>query len=280
MNQHPASHASHIAFTLVELLVVITIIVMLLALLAPAIDRAIYQAEMAVCATRLKGIGTGATLYAMEFARRYPHRRVIREHDFVKPNTLRDQANDVPVLQGHFDINGAFNCPFTRDVDWEASQPNTILEVDYQLWFGWRWRFNGTHKGMDRIGDQFSYTEGGVKHTWDYLASDVDFQFDGDPGALNTHPDHEGTMVPQVVQDGPTFVLPIPVYTLTRWVIEGTHRGRVDQNYMVTDGSVGRIVDLTHQEWDPANARGRMMKTPGTVNGFNYPNWWNNLPRP
>ena len=34
------------AFTLVELLVVITIIVILLALLTPAMDRAVYHAEM------------------------------------------------------------------------------------------------------------------------------------------------------------------------------------------------------------------------------------------
>ena len=44
---------SKIAFTLVELLVVITIIVILLVLLAPAMDRAIYQADLLACATNL-----------------------------------------------------------------------------------------------------------------------------------------------------------------------------------------------------------------------------------
>ena len=48
-------------FTLVELLVVITIIVILLALLAPALDKAIYQAELAVCGTRVRAIATGCT---------------------------------------------------------------------------------------------------------------------------------------------------------------------------------------------------------------------------
>lgn len=38
------------AFTLIELLVVITIIVVLLALLVPALDKAIYQAQLSVCA--------------------------------------------------------------------------------------------------------------------------------------------------------------------------------------------------------------------------------------
>ena len=40
------------AFTLVELMVVITIIVLLLALMMPALDKAVYQAELASCMTR------------------------------------------------------------------------------------------------------------------------------------------------------------------------------------------------------------------------------------
>ena len=60
------------AFTLIELLVVITIIVVLLALLTPAVDRAIYQAELTVCGTRLKGIATGNLAYAADNKRSYP----------------------------------------------------------------------------------------------------------------------------------------------------------------------------------------------------------------
>src|ERR1051325_11645311 len=67
MNGHPA-------FTLIELLVVITIIVVLLALLAPAVDKAIYQAELAVCETNLHGIGAGGIIYTQDFKRRYPYR--------------------------------------------------------------------------------------------------------------------------------------------------------------------------------------------------------------
>jgi prepilin-type N-terminal cleavage/methylation domain-containing protein len=44
------------AFTLIELLVVVTIIVVLLSLLTPALDRAIYETELAVCASQ-HGLG-------------------------------------------------------------------------------------------------------------------------------------------------------------------------------------------------------------------------------
>jgi len=60
-------------FTLVELLVVITIIVILLALLTPAMDKAIYQAELAVCGAKLNGIAAGVTLCASANRRHYPH---------------------------------------------------------------------------------------------------------------------------------------------------------------------------------------------------------------
>src|SRR5688500_13745385 len=61
-------------FTIVELLVVITIIVILLALLMPGMDRAIYQAELAVCAAKLDAVSSGTTLYALNHRRAYPYR--------------------------------------------------------------------------------------------------------------------------------------------------------------------------------------------------------------
>ena len=73
------------AFTLVELLVVITIIVILLALLAPALETAIYQSELAVCATRLKGTGTGVQVYAHNFRRSYPDRPSVRMQGVPPP---------------------------------------------------------------------------------------------------------------------------------------------------------------------------------------------------
>ena len=65
------------AFTLIELLVVITIIVVLLALLAPALDKAVHEAEMAVCGSQVRNIAMGVTSYAMQGRRYYPARGVV-----------------------------------------------------------------------------------------------------------------------------------------------------------------------------------------------------------
>ena len=54
------------AFTLIELLVVVTILVVLLALLTPALDKAVEQAERAVCGANQRSIAAGAVMYAME----------------------------------------------------------------------------------------------------------------------------------------------------------------------------------------------------------------------
>ena len=59
------------AFTLVELLVVITIIGMLMALLLPAVNAAVEAARRGRCASRLKGLATGAISYDGRM-KRYP----------------------------------------------------------------------------------------------------------------------------------------------------------------------------------------------------------------
>src|ERR1041385_7231650 len=76
-------------FTLIELLVVITVIVTLLAMLAPALDQAVYQAELAVCAAQLGGMGRGVLTYAASYKRHYPARPgVVSNDDQFQPHDL------------------------------------------------------------------------------------------------------------------------------------------------------------------------------------------------
>src|ERR1041385_310566 len=91
-----------VAFTLIELLVVVTIIVVLLAMLAPAMDKAIYSAELAVCGGNLKGDASGVATYAMGFKRRYPYRPVVFGE---QPNN--SQADEMPLPFGTHQPNNA-----------------------------------------------------------------------------------------------------------------------------------------------------------------------------
>src|ERR1041384_5038401 len=68
---------SRTGFTLVELLVVISIIVVLLALLTPAIDRAIYQADLATCAARQSSTAKNLSIYAMDPRLYSPSRQIV-----------------------------------------------------------------------------------------------------------------------------------------------------------------------------------------------------------
>src|SRR5687767_2102205 len=86
-------------FTLVELLVVIAIIVVLLALLTPAMDQAIYQAELTVCGTRTRAIAMGALDYAGANRRAYPYRKGVQDKNTAQwqPHSLNSSGGSKSV---------------------------------------------------------------------------------------------------------------------------------------------------------------------------------------
>ena len=261
-------------FTLVELLVVITIIVVLLALLTPALDQAVYQAELAVCGSRLKTISSMVTLYAHDHHRRYPLRRVLNPqasgraglpaesalrvwNRWTRPDVLVDVREDQPVddrppLAGYLDGGGfaAMHDPLTGgDIDFTVD--GYSIFIDYNLWYGMQILPTiGGGKGLYRLGDRLEWRGRG----YDVLGGDRDVVLPDSAGFQKTwasHPDDQQVLYRVSVKSpGNWFV--------AWWEANQTHeRGLIDDNFVYTDGSVRRVVEVS---WDDS----RMVHLPPT----------------
>ena len=269
--------AQHKAFTLIELLVVITVIVVLLALLTPALDKAIYQAELAVCGTNLSATAGSANLYAFDSKRFYPYRKLVRDYDGTvetsairltiggsgtpgaDPSTLMD---DRPVLHGYVQVNKMLQCPLTKKIDMEVdSAIDTWVYSTYAMFWGWTYhaqrgptaapqpRMNGL-TAQYKLGDRFS---------WDGSSFNVlacDFLQSGQYGGygFSTHPEKSGLWNTFSFQHGVNpygtegqeglSVSPVSGYVTLSWWGAGGTPATVDLNYALQDGSVRRYNDV------------------------------------
>ena len=149
-------------FTLVELLVVVTIIVLLMALLAPAMDRAIHEAEMTVCAGNQGGVNLAQLTYAMDHARWYPYRAAM--HDLsssgIQHRQLTVPANrgqmtsvqgydDRPVLRPYMPVN-SLQCPKTDKLDFEVGDAfDTYIYAGFTRFAGFRYHHATTTQGQN-----------------------------------------------------------------------------------------------------------------------------------
>ncbi len=252
------------AFTLVELLVVVTIIVILLALLVPALDRAIYQAELAVCAAQLRGVSLAAVGYATAQRRSYPNRKAATD----QPGTLINDSistDDRPTFRSLLGGLKPLIDPMTDKVNLDVNRTSgAYVRTSYMLWFGWQ--YTG-HKGMRRIGDRFTWGD----KTFDLLASDMD-EIETQPRALASHPDREGLMRiehhPDVQPTGDARF-----WTDIRWVSLANNRPPLDLNYAQQDLSVFRLdavlSDLDGVLWDDEKEP-RTEPVPLLANGNNF----------
>jgi hypothetical protein len=233
-------------FTLVELLVLITIIVVLLAMLAPALDRAIYAAELVSCAAQQDGIASGAMLYAMNHKRRYPHRAGTSEstsgHYFSMYITLpfNPQHNpgnatgydDRPLLRPYMSINAMLDPMAPAPVDLNNSAADSFICTSYSLWFGWKHievsQDFPPARGMERFGQ-----------TWDGGAFGANFFAHADRQGMATgHTRYEEAWAggPAVGADKNTISL---------WHLPVRPPGPLfDSNYAFEDGSVRTYRDV------------------------------------
>ena len=142
------------AFTLVELLVVIAIIALLIAILLPALNKAKETANRAKCASHLRALGQGITMYAGDNKGQYPRTRHVpgeiasfytgffRESGFGP--TGEPYPNDVTaalflLVRGKYMTLSGFICPSSTQTvdDLQGYVPLKVSNFSDTLPYGW-----------------------------------------------------------------------------------------------------------------------------------------------
>lgn len=239
------------AFTLIELLVVIAVVAVLLALLSPALDRAISQAQLAICATQLRGIGGGSSVYAGSNRRFYPY-RFWRTAGNGRPNLLCDTflGNDRPNFRDAFPLQLLID-PFVDRIslnEIDAPTNNTIY-VNRSVFAGWQYK---SYHGLLKLGDTWTYPDiddPEYLNRFDVLATDVD-TIRGDRVEIHSaHPDIEPRLKLYTWRNQDlalaTQASAAP-HTFSEWGQGvGAGRGAVDAyQYGHVDGSVSRLTNV------------------------------------
>jgi prepilin-type N-terminal cleavage/methylation domain-containing protein len=258
------------AFTLVELLVVVTIIVVLLALLAPAMDQAIYQAELAVCATNHRSTATGAITYATDQKRFYPLRGEAQwtygQSHVISRGAPGGPLDDRPRLSPYMDINRALQCPMVDEVDLANHTGTSIVQASYFLWFGWNY-VNG--QGMRRLGDRWTWKAPGASTTYAFSLLTGGY-IDTGPALYGEHPDSDGQLQNVAFQDETDLFNTLlgGQMTFSIWFRNQAPvvRGTLDLNYGLSDGSVSRIESIGMQDEE-------MTSLPIPRDGSTWPQW-------
>jgi prepilin-type N-terminal cleavage/methylation domain-containing protein len=257
-------------FTLVELLVVITIIVVLLALLTPALDRAIYQAELAVCGANLKALATASHTYAVAGARSYPRTHPIRG----TARMIRQGMDMRPLIRPYASVNGMFNDPFIQSVNYDTTAGEEVWIWSARNWYA-GWGIIG-QKPMFKVGDRLTWTNVDYQnvtrnYTSRVLAGDRLRWWESETSWSTSHPDSDGLLVEVALDESGSRaeweaggsvqatalragsgVNPNPV-VLSEWVNVSPQRGLLDLNFALDDGSVVRFTEVKMH--DPRLAR-------------------------
>jgi prepilin-type N-terminal cleavage/methylation domain-containing protein len=272
------------AFTLIELLVVVTIIVVLLALLTPAVDRAIYQADLAVCGANQRGFCSAVSAYAAANRRFYPERGSVKQGFCVVdlkrgPVTDPNQPfiDDRPVILQFAPLKMLVD-PLVKSVDLSTAKSNFVRSSWYGLYFGAGFRGNPM---MRKLGDRFRFTTGtaagAVDAEFDLIIADADVSaFDIDTDLVG-HPDADGRLANLVAENqspaqGIDSGLDPTSLAVSYWAEQSVgQRGPVDLNFTHADGSVERVLKVKPVTYPPTDER--MVITPFFYAGANHGQW-------
>jgi prepilin-type N-terminal cleavage/methylation domain-containing protein len=238
------------AFTLIELLVVVTIIVVLLALLTPALDKAIYQAEMTQCAANMKATSTGVSIYTVDYQRWYPWRQFTDTRSFnLAGQFAGNQPLDTrPRLLPYLSLNKNLQDPFISepaDISIEGSPPSSHTYSSYWLWFGWPLMTG--QPAMKKLGDRMQWVDpvDNVTHRFDVMISDGQAIHRTGYWIQAGHQSRESRLASQRLQNG----MPItwgPFATFSLWAGDIRPQLTMDCNYLHVDGSATRLDDMTY----------------------------------
>jgi hypothetical protein len=233
--------------------VVITIIVLLLAMLAPALDRAVYEAELATCAAQTRGHIAGVQSYAFDHKRSYPTRTSVGIAWTPWPQMLKGKNNnnqqwydDRPKLKAY--VPAKFHrdpLAATRTNVYEDENEFSLVWSTYALWYGWRFvdsEMGG--RGSMRLGDPFEWN----REKFNVLVTDWDHA--APPQSYASHPDRRSILDFMDLLNNETIVINAPgVPQATGYVITGAFwwrrqavpaggRGYIDTNHGFDDNSV------------------------------------------
>ncbi len=252
-------------FTLIELLVVVAIIAVLLALLTPAMDQAIYEAELTGCAANLKTIASGVTVYAAGHARKFPTRFIAdnKQPQFVAQSS-GSRADDRIPLRDYMSMR-VFLDPFTPSIEYDTTADGADVYVPYNLWYSWGYT---PQPGTTRLGQRFTWKD----QQFSLLAGDYDEYWDA---VLSNHPDRDGLMGTQVQENEFNPFASSPAFRayLSRWLHTGFQRGLLDLNFGYQDGSVLRLHDLDKDDND------RTIRVPQVPAHGDHPTIYTRVPR-